>query len=215
VIDPKNPNNVYAAIETDTVHRSTDGGNTWEAITFPGILPLPNQMGRQSLAISASSPGTVYAMLGNRAGTGYVGFFRSVDGGAHWTAGAVPTTTLDTTVIDGMDGFAQSAYDQVLTVLPDNPDKIYFGGVGPYMSTDAGLTWKFLAGGVGATATSTHADQHTVAVDPFNSDYLYVGNDGGFYRYQIDKDVWTALSFGFSAGQIQALTDRIHRTTRS
>ena len=52
VIDPRNPNYVFAAIDRDTVHRSTDGGNTWEAMSFPGISPTPNQMGRQSLAIS-------------------------------------------------------------------------------------------------------------------------------------------------------------------
>ena len=80
-----------------------------------------------------------------------------------------------------------------------------FGGVGPYASTDAGLTWKFLAGAVGATAPASHADQHAAAVDPFNGDFVYVGNDGGFYSIDLAKDVWTPLSFGFSAGQIQAI----------
>ena len=206
VIDPSNPNYVFAAIDRDTVHRSTDGGNTWEAMSFPGISPTPNQMGRQSLAISPSSPGAVYAMLGALSGSDYVGFFRSSDSGAHWTAGTVPTVTLGDTNIDGSaGGFAQSSYDQVLTVLPDNPDHLYFGGVGPYASTDAGLTWKFLAGAVGATAPASHADQHAAAVDPFNGDFVYVGNDGGFYSIDLAKDVWTPLSFGFSAGQIQAI----------
>jgi len=205
VIDPNNSNNVYVGIERDTVHRSTDGGNTWEALTFPGISPVPNEMGRQALAISPSSPGTVYAMLGNLEGSGYVGFFRSSDGGSHWTAGTVPAVTLGTTNIDGTGGFSQSSYDQALAVLPDHPASLYFGGVAPYTSTDAGLTWKFLGGAVGATVPSTHADQHAVAVDPFNSDFLYVGNDGGFYSYDLSKGVWTPLSYGFSAGQIQAI----------
>ena len=208
VIDPSNPDIVYAAIDRDTVHRSTDGGNTWEAVTFPGISP--DQVGRQSLALSPSSPETVYAMVGALSGSNYLGFFRSSDSGASWTAATVPTVTFvtsETTKVDGTDpdNFSQSSYDQALTVLPDNPDHLYFGGVGPYLSTDGGLTWKFLGGAVGSTAQSTHADQHAAIVDPFNSDFLYVGNDGGFFSFDVDKEIWTALNFGFSAGQIQVV----------
>jgi hypothetical protein len=204
-VDPNNSKNVYVAIVTDDVYRSTDGGDSWEAMTFPGVLSGPRHMGRQSIAVSASSPGTVYAMLGSISGDDYVGFFRSSDSGENWTAAAVPAVNLATASLDGTSGFSQSSYDQALAILPGSSAKLYFGGVGPYISTDSGETWRFIAGSVGATAPSTHADQHAVAVDPFNSDFLFLGNDGGFYSYQISKGIWTALSFGFSAGQIEGI----------
>jgi hypothetical protein len=167
-------------------------------------------MGRQSLAVSVSSPGTVYAMLGALSGTDYVGLFRSSDSGAHWTAATVPSVTLGTgseeVSIDGSGaGYSNSSYAQALAVMPDNAAKLYFGGVGPYISTNSGAAWTFIAGATGGTGPSTHADQHAVAVDPFNTDILYIGDDGGFYSYDLSTGVWTALSFGFSAGQIQAI----------
>ena len=209
VIDPNNPKNVFAAIDNDNVFRSSDGGDTWQGMTFPGVPAGLNQMGRQSLAVSVSSPGTVYAMLGAPSGTNYVGFFKSSDSGAHWTAATVPSETLALTrSLDGSGaGYSQSNYDQALAVIPDNAAKLYFGGVGPYISTNSGAGWTFIAGGVFGTAPSTHADQHAVAVDPFNTNILYIGDDGGFYSYDLSTGtgVWTALSFGFSAGQIQGI----------
>ena len=38
-IDPVNPQNVYAAIDGWNVYRSTDEGDTWSAVKFPGCPP--------------------------------------------------------------------------------------------------------------------------------------------------------------------------------
>lgn len=134
-IDPSNSNIVFAAIHSDNVFRSTDGGNTWQGMTFPGVDFAKNPMGRASLAISPSSPGTVYAMLGAPAPTyNYIGFFQSSDYGDHWTAGTVPTESWGSISIDGTSGtFSQAYYDQALAVMPDNAAAVYFGGVGPYL----------------------------------------------------------------------------------
>ena len=67
------------------------------------------------------------------------------------------------------------------------PTSSYFGGVGPYTSTNReeledssdGSSWRHHA--------ITHTDQHAVAVDPFNSNFLYIGNDGGFYSYDLEQ----------------------------
>ncbi len=212
VIDPGNSNIVFAAIDTGNVFRSSDGGNTWQGMTFPGIPSGPNQMGRQSLAISPTSPGTVYAMIGaspTREPT--PGFFdlqtseRKLD-----RRHCAPTFRVDVgsgVTLDGTSGsFSQSGYDQALAVMPDNPATVYFGGVAPYISKNSGTSWSFIAdSGILGTSPSTHSDQHAVAVDPFDSNFLYIGNDGGFFSYDRKKGVWTPLSFGFSAGQIQGI----------
>jgi photosystem II stability/assembly factor-like uncharacterized protein len=212
VVDPNISNNLFAAIHFDNVFRSTDGGNNWQGMVFPGVASGVGQIGRASVAISASSPGTVYAMLGAPNGGPYLGFFKSSDDGAHWTAATVPNVSLapPAVTIDGtstiLKQFSQSSYDQALAVMPDNPAAVYFGGVGPYISTDSGSSWDFIAGsGISGTKPSTHSDQHAVAVDPFDSNILYIGNDGGFFSYDRSKGLWTALSFGFSAGQIQGI----------
>src|SRR5271166_4949396 len=79
-IDPVHPQNVYAAIDAQNVYRSTNEGDTWSAVSFPGVPG--GAMGRESLAIAPSSPSTVYAMLGAPDGYEYVGFFVSTDSGA-------------------------------------------------------------------------------------------------------------------------------------
>ena len=87
-LDPNNPKNVYAAIDAQNVYRSTDEGNTWSAVSFPGVPATA--MGRESLAVAPSSPNTVYAMLGAPDGIEYVGFFDSTDSGRTWARRTVP-----------------------------------------------------------------------------------------------------------------------------
>ncbi len=213
VVDPVNPKKVYAAIEFDNVFRSTDSGQTWQGVTFPGIPAGLGQMGRQSLAISPSAPATVYAMLGAFGSGRYAGFFQSNDSGAHWTARTVPTVTLgsgaNARILDGTgttsQTSSQSSYDQALVVKPGNAAALFFGGIGTYTSSNAGVSWSFTGGAIGGTVQTTHADQHAAIFDPFNSNLLYIANDGGLYSYNLVSKAWRALNFGVSAGQIQVI----------
>lgn len=91
-IDPNNTNDIYAGLEVGGVVRSRDGGDTWEGCNA-SLLELARQerlksrivsdtetegmMDSHSLAISASSPGTVF--LANR-----MGLFRSDNRGESW-----------------------------------------------------------------------------------------------------------------------------------
>ncbi len=68
-IDPRTPNTLYCGFYNG-VHKSTDGGDTWQHIGFlgPGLM---------ALAIDPVSPGTIYA------GT-WDGVQKSTDDGATW-----------------------------------------------------------------------------------------------------------------------------------
>ncbi|SIT93695.1 VPS10 domain-containing protein [Pontibacter indicus] len=81
VIDPKNPNNVYAAMwhrerrawdfveggKTSGVHKSTDGGNTWTRVTTEGSgFPTSEGVGRIGLDIHPGNPNILYAFLDNQ-----------------------------------------------------------------------------------------------------------------------------------------------------
>ena len=218
-IDPAT-NYVYAAVHDGygrsgdyAVMRSTDSGNTWTSLSLPGISQ--GQVGRISLAASA---GTMYVMIGSSDESTYLGFFKSNDSGATWTAQTVPCRSFPTnppTVIDGLASanaacnslgstFSQSFYDQALAIQPGSGgNTVTFGGVGTYISTNSGATWNFLgaAGGI-------HSDVHALQFDPFNSNILYAGTDGGLFEIDVtnpNSPVITALNNSIIAAQLYSI----------
>lgn len=80
-INPKNPNELYAAMwyrtrrawnfeeggKTTGIYKSTDGGNTWKHITVQGSgFPAGDGLGRVGIAVFAGSPNIIYATLDNQ-----------------------------------------------------------------------------------------------------------------------------------------------------
>ncbi len=210
-IDPVNPKNVYVSIALTGVFRSGDGGQTWSIVNFPG---LADGGGRTTLAAANSPPGTVYAMVGRSDATGYAGFFKSTDAGVTWSVKTVPSF-LDPNGLEVIDGtnpgdrlfnYAQPFYDQTLLVAPSDPTgaTVLFGGVGIYESTESGTNWTFLAANGG-----THTDQHALASAPDNHT-IYLGNDGGAYKFDLDNinsgvASFSSLNGTLQIGQIQAI----------
>ncbi len=97
-IDPSDPNTVYAALwqqqeafweggefggGSGGIFKSTDGGTTWTQLTA-GLPPVLEA----NLAVAPSNPRVLYAMVAAvnaSGGSGPIGFYKSSDGGAHWT----------------------------------------------------------------------------------------------------------------------------------
>src|SRR5690348_6166863 len=102
-IDPSDPNVVYASLWQQQeqfregasfggagggIFKSTDGGTTWTQLT-DGLPPVIEA----NLAIAPSNSKTIYAMVAGAStaapaqgfGSGTIGFYKSVDAGAHWT----------------------------------------------------------------------------------------------------------------------------------
>ncbi|MER5639761.1 glycosyl hydrolase [Kitasatospora sp. NPDC002227] len=93
---------------------------------------------------------------------------------------------------------SQSWYDQSLQVDPTNPDHVYAGLEEIFETSDAGANWKAVgpywnfnfacwsidpAQQTGSCPTTTHPDQHGLAVGSYQGHpYLYAANDGGTYR---------------------------------
>ncbi|WP_439879979.1 WD40/YVTN/BNR-like repeat-containing protein [Pontibacter sp. MBLB2868] len=80
-IDPKNPDNVYAAMwhrerrawnfveggKTSGVYKSTDGGNTWTDISTAGSgFPDTDGVGRIGLSLYPGNPNVIYALVDNQ-----------------------------------------------------------------------------------------------------------------------------------------------------
>jgi photosystem II stability/assembly factor-like uncharacterized protein/protocatechuate 3,4-dioxygenase beta subunit len=117
-IHPTNTNIVYAVCG-NTIHKSSDGGNSWAALTVADSNVT-------CVVLVPATPGTLFA------GTEEDGVLKSIDGGATWTE----TNT-------GLRGlvFPHSKSHSV-HIDASNPDYIYAGSInGGYRSLNGGETW--------------------------------------------------------------------------
>jgi photosystem II stability/assembly factor-like uncharacterized protein len=171
VIDPSNPDTMYAASwqrrrhfytlinggPESAIYKSTDGGNTW-ARTRAGLPP--GDLGRIGLSISPANTNVVYASV--EAGGNLSGIFRSNDRGATWERMG--------------NRIAQGMYYGQIVADPKNVDRVYIPDVVMQVSDDGGRTQR------AAGERLKHVDNHALWIDPNNTDYLLVGCDGGVYE---------------------------------
>lgn len=165
---PSDPDIVYAAAE-EYVHRSTDGGQTWENLGFrlPGFrMGIPIGMD-----VDPRDPDVVY--LNSYGG----GVFRSDDGGEHWASANRGYT-------------GSTIYD--ISVHPDDWRQLYTGTItGLFMSSDAGDTYQGLN-----KNDNTFELSRTIARDPHDPDTLYTGNTwwGKVFKSQNAGRSWRQLA---------------------
>ena len=162
VINPQNPNIMYAGAVTGGVWKTTDGGNIWTPLT--DLLPVLN-IG--ALVMDPNDPNTLYA------GTGewYTGFpgqgiFKTSDGGATWNQ--LARTSLKVT-----NNFE---YVNKLVMSPTTPNRLYaatWGGV--FTSADGGNTWT----PTGLSTTDVYYGCQDLAIrTDQTTDYLFASCSG-------------------------------------
>ncbi len=142
------------------IHKSTDGGASWRKLSEG----LPKEdMGKIGLAISPQNPDVIYATieLAHRKG----GFYRSADGGASWEKRN-----------DYISGGTGPHYYQEIFASPHQFDRVYQMDVRLHVTEDGGKTFQTVGHG------SKHSDNHAMAFNPHDPDYLLVGCDGGIYE---------------------------------
>jgi photosystem II stability/assembly factor-like uncharacterized protein len=174
VMDPRDSNVLYAATHQrlrtvaalvnggpeSAIHKSTDGGATWRRLA----QGLPKEdMGRIGLALAPQNPDVVYATieLGQKTG----GFWRSADAGESWEKRS-----------DRIAGGTGPHYYQEIFASPHAFDRVYHMEVRLHVTEDGGKTFTNIEG------RHKHVDNHAMAFDPNDPDYLLVGCDGGLYE---------------------------------
>ena len=140
------------------VHKSTDGGNTWQPVGGAG---LPDGARISAFAVASGSHGRrLYAVAGVGGGRGAGssrGLYRSDDGGETWTLGT---------------SHLASAGGKIYAD-PQNPDVVYLMGTAIYRSLDGG---RHIAAFWGAPSG---ADPRFLWIDPTNSRRMIAGVDQG------------------------------------
>ncbi|MEM7584301.1 MAG: glycosyl hydrolase [Acidobacteriota bacterium] len=173
-MDPRDPDVLYASTHQrlrtvaalinggpgSGIHKSVDGGETWRELTHG--LPKAD-MGKIGLAISPQNPDVVYATveLANREG----GFFRSENGGGTWEKRS-----------DYVSGGTGPHYYQEIFASPHKFDRVYQMDPRQHVTEDGGKTF------VPVGEQDKHGDNHALAFDPNDPNYLLSGSDGGIYE---------------------------------
>ncbi len=192
VIDPINPDTMYAAGVTGGIWKSLDGGASWHATD--DLLP---NLAVCSLAIDPTNPSVLYAGTGEGLFGSWVrhrgmGIFKSSDAGMTWHQ--LPGTVDDVPV-------GAFYYVNKIVISPNDPDRIYAATMsGVWRSVDGGQSWTVvlrnpwvLDGPAGTQAsqgcavgctdltvrTDTDPDILFAAFGSFSKDGLYRSDDGG------------------------------------
>jgi len=207
VLDPTNPEIVYAASYARGVWRSPDGGATWVQIK-PSLNAALIQT-RPAIDVNTLPNGKtrMYVYEGN-IGNPYSRLFRSDD-----VSSGVPVFTDLTSNSPASPGFAtfnlctgQCWYDVFVHTPKGHPDIVYSGGSYSYGETIANKRAVILSRDAGVSGTDMtfdgtdalhpnglHPDQHDIVTNPNNPLQFFETNDGGVMRSSgelVDRSAW-------------------------
>ena len=174
IIDPANPNLIYAATwqrqrsvatylgggPESGIHKSTDGGDTWTKLTSG--IPKSN-LGKIGLAMSPFNSDVIYAAIELNRKKG--GVFISENRGESWTKQS-----------DAVSGGTGPHYYQELYASPHHEGKLFLMSNTTQVSDNHGKTFYDL------NEKNKHVDSHALAFKKDDPNYLLFGTDGGLYE---------------------------------
>ncbi len=209
VIDPSNPNTLFAATYQrrrtaccfvgggpgSGIWRSDDGGESWSRLSGNG-LPR-GTMGRVALAMTPADPDVLYAQIEVAADNEEP---LTAEERAEWERlddeDALPPDPQYNGIWRSSDkGMSwefrsnengRPMYFSQIRVDPADPDIVYIVDLRIYKSRDGARTFEQLDG-------YGHVDQHALWINPGDSDHLIAGNDGGVDVSYDQGETWESL----------------------
>jgi photosystem II stability/assembly factor-like uncharacterized protein len=197
-LDTASASTVYAAVTSQGIFKSTDGGMTFPVNLFvSGTPPSPKPntpANYQRIANSQSTMvgeavnnQTIYASVANT--STFNGLYKTTDGGGTWSQ------------MQPFNSFGcQCFYDLTIGVDPQNATRIYLGFVEMVRSTDGGVSFTLIGN------NDIHNDHHALVFSPSSHwagrpapTMLYVGTDGGISKSQNGDDGnWSNINNGIA-----------------
>jgi photosystem II stability/assembly factor-like uncharacterized protein len=179
VMDPRNPDVIYAAAYQRARHvytylgggpgsgiyKTTNGGKDWKK-SNSGLPSV--DIGRIGLAISPADPELIYAIVEAAQGEG--GFYRSTDRAASWEKRG--------------DYVTSGNYYQEIVADPKDPNKVYAMDTWMHYTTDGGKTFQKTG------EQYKHVDNHSLWIDPDDTEHWIAGCDGGIYETFDNSKSW-------------------------
>lgn len=218
VIDPANPNTVYAAMwqrrrgvgqfvgggPESGIYKSTNAGQTWTKLA----TGLPKgDMGRINLAVDAKvKPTRVYAMIDALANER--GFYRSDDQGGNWArigkraagagrGGVTPVVNDEVAQSERNDDEqddAQASGDWYMNADPGYYNEFFVDPIRPdtiyAMSTNLERSTDGGKTWGVFPLNGVHVDHHVIWPDPSDRNHFVLGNDGGLWESYDEGKTW-------------------------
>lgn len=178
------------------VWTSTNGEGTWSRFNDPTFTPA----GRVVLALAPSNDDKLYILFDNGSSSSCP-FTPAIEADLWMWVQSTTTFTDYSTKLpdepgcsDGNDPFAiQGGYDLVVNIKPDDENFVVIGGTNAYKKADITAAGTFVRiGGYLSPAgyalydtaggAEHHPDVHALVFNPFSTDVLFSGTDGGVHK---------------------------------
>jgi len=168
-MDPENPDILHAAMwdfrrqpytfrsggPGSGLYKTANGGKSWEKLT--NDLPA-DTLGRISVDVSPADPNVVYAVIECDS----TGLYRTNDKGETWERMTTASTIGE-----------RPFYFNLILADPNNPNKLFKPGLNLNITTDGGKNFERSGG--------FHSDVHAIWVSKRDTNFIYLGTDGGVY----------------------------------
>lgn len=192
------PDILYAAVYGDGLYRSNNNGDN-----FTRINTIPVSAGNwatASVSIAPSDPNYVYVSIANFNGR-TTGFFRTTNGGNTWQD--ISWRNHLNEIVD--IHWNQGNYNNCISVSPVNRDVVLLGGGSLLRTSNGGANWFEFS------SADVHPDQQIIKW--YNSQNVYIGNDGGI-NYSTDAGLtWYTILNDFPFTQFYGFDAAVFNNT--